>query len=93
MTILVDQPIWELRGRRFAHLASDVSFAELHRFARVLGLPRRAFHHDHYDLPGEYVPHAVDLGAHQVDARELTRRLRGAGLRRRSAGRDGLSPG
>ena len=93
MTILVDQPIWELRGRRFAHLASDVSFDELHRFARVLGLPARAFHRDHYDLPGEYVPLAVDLGAHQVDARELARRLRGAGLRRRSAGRDGLSPG
>lgn len=83
MTILVDQAIWELRGRRFAHLASDESYDELHRFARALGLPERAFHGDHYDLPADHVPRAVEMGAVTVDARVLVRRLREAGLRRR----------
>ena len=31
--ILVDQPIWPAHGRHFAHLVSDESFVELHRFA------------------------------------------------------------
>ena len=49
--ILVDDPIWPAHGRRFAHLVSDSSYEELHRFAARLGLPDRAFHRDHYDLP------------------------------------------
>ena len=83
MTVLVDPPIWPLRGRRFAHLASDRSLDELHAFAVALGLPSRAFHGDHYDLPEEWVPAAVDAGAQEVSARELVRRLRASGLRRR----------
>ncbi|CAN5656315.1 DUF4031 domain-containing protein [soil metagenome] len=82
--ILVDQPIWPAHGRHFAHLVSDESFAELHRFAEDLGLPRRAFHRDHYDLPDDWWDRAVAAGATPVDPREIVRRLRGAGLRRRS---------
>jgi len=82
--ILVDQPIWPAHGRRFAHLVSDVSFEELHRFAEELGLPRRAFHRDHYDLPDFGWDDAVAAGAVPVDPREIVRRLRAAGLRRRS---------
>ncbi|MEO6987539.1 MAG: DUF4031 domain-containing protein, partial [Aquihabitans sp.] len=80
---MIDRPIWPAHGRRFAHLASDESFAELHRFALDLGLPRRAFHRDHYDLPDWWWSAAVLLGAEVVDPRELVRRLKGAGLRRR----------
>lgn len=83
--ILVDRPIWSAHGRRFAHLVSDVSSDELHAFARGLGLPRRAFHRDHYDLPDDWWDRAVAAGAHEVDPRELVRRLRGAGLRARPA--------
>ena len=81
--ILVDQPIWPAHGRRFAHLVSDVSLDELHQFAQQLGLPGRAFHRDHYDLPDAWWDEAVAAGATPVDPRELVKRLRAAGLRRR----------
>jgi Protein of unknown function (DUF4031) len=83
VTVLVDAAIWEWRGRRFAHLVSDASYAELHAFAARLGLPRRAFHNDHYDLPGDHRDEAIALGAEPVDARQLVRRLRASGLRRK----------
>jgi hypothetical protein len=83
--ILVDAAIWPLRGRRFAHLVSDSSYEELHDFAARLGLPCRAFHRDHYDVPAELREAAIVLGADPVPARELVRRLQAAGLRRRKS--------
>jgi hypothetical protein len=80
--ILVDQAIWPWRGRRWAHLVSDESYDELHDFAADLGIDRRAFQGDHYDVPDEYRIRAIELGATPVDARELVRRLRAAGLRK-----------
>lgn len=84
--ILVDRPIWPAHGRRFAHLVSDASHHELHAFAARLGLPPRAFHFDHYDLPDAWWDRAVAAGAQPVDPRELVRRLKAAGLRRRTNG-------
>ena len=84
--ILVDPAIWPARGRRWAHLISDQSHDELHAFAERLGLPRRAFHRDHYDLPDELRDSALALGAQPVPARELVRRLQQAGLRHRQTG-------
>ena len=81
--ILVDQAIWPAHGRRFAHLVSDSSLEELHTFALTIGLPARAFHRDHYDLPDTWWDDAVAAGATVVDARELVRRLRQSGLRHR----------
>jgi hypothetical protein len=83
VTVLVDAAIWEWRGRRFAHLVSDASYAELHAFAARLGLPSRAFHNDHYDLPADHRDEAIALGAEPVDARQLVRRLRASGLRKK----------
>lgn len=83
MTILVDDAVWPFRGDRWAHLVSDVSYDELHAFAAELGIPRRAFQGDHYDVPVAVRGRAVELGAHAVTSRELVRRLRAAGLRRR----------
>lgn len=80
--ILVDRPIWPAHGRRFAHLVSDTSLEELHEFAAQLGLPDRAFHRDHYDLPDAWWDRAVAAGAEPVESREIVRRLRAAGLRR-----------
>lgn len=82
MAVLVDQAIWNWRGRRWAHMVSDVSYDELHAFAESLGIPRRAFQGDHYDVPEDYRAEAIRLGAHEVDARVLVRRLRASGLRR-----------
>ena len=80
--IYVDRPIWPARGRLWAHLVSDVSFAELHAFAELLGLPARGFHRDHYDIPAERVHVAIWLGAQPVPIKEIVRRLTVSGLRR-----------
>ncbi len=79
--ILVDQARWPWRGRRWAHLVSDESYDELHGFAARLGLPRRIFQGDHYDVPTELRERAIRLGATPLDSRELVVRLRAAGLR------------
>lgn len=82
MTILVDSAIWRWRGRRWAHLASDSSYEELHAFGERLGLRREYFQGDHYDIPEPVREAAVALGAVPVTSTELVRRLRAAGLRR-----------
>ena len=83
MTILIDPPHVEGHGRMWSHLASDESFAELHDFARVLGIPERGFDRDHYDVPAEWYDQVVTQGAEPVSSRELVKRLIAAGLRRR----------
>jgi hypothetical protein len=80
--LYVDRPLWPAHGRLWAHMISDVSVRELHAFAELLGAPRRGFDRDHYDIPAERVPVAVWLGAAMVSSREISRRLRLAGLRR-----------
>ena len=82
MAILVDPAIWPHRDRLWAHLVSDTSYDELHGFAERLGIPRRAFQGDHYDLPEEMRAEAIALGALDVTGRELITRLIHAGLRR-----------
>lgn len=87
--ILVDPAIWPWRGHRWAHLVSDESYDELHDFAARLGIPRRAFQGDHYDVPSHLRDEAIERGATPVDSRVLVRRLRAAGLRKRKPGRPG----
>jgi hypothetical protein len=84
VAILVDHAVWPHRGRRFAHLVSDVSYDELHAFAAELGLQRHWFQGDHYDIPTEVRRRAIEQGAEPVTGAELVRRLRAAGLRQRS---------
>ncbi len=81
--ILIDPPNAEGHGRLWSHVASDESYAELHAFARELGIPERGFDRDHYDVPAEWYDQVITLGAVPVSSRELVRRLRDAGLRRR----------
>jgi hypothetical protein len=85
LTILVDPAIWPWRDRIWCHLVSDESYDELHDFAERLGIPRRAFQGDHYDLPEDLYAIAVAAGAEPVGARELLSRLRAAGLRSKKA--------
>ena len=80
--ILVDEPRWPGRGRLWSHLVSDVSYAELHAFAEMLGVPRRAFDRDHYDIPDLRFRSVLWLGATLVSSREVAARLRTSGLRR-----------
>lgn len=82
MTVLIDTPVWPWRGRKWSHLVSDVSYEELHAFVAVeLGIPRRAFQGDHYDVPEDLYDVAVSAGAQPVECRELLSRLLRAGLR------------
>ncbi len=81
MSILVDEPMWPAHGRLWAHLVSDTSLDELHAFARVHGLPERAFDRDHYDVPEDAVARLIAGGAEAVGGKELTRRLIASGLR------------
>ena len=85
--MLVDVPMWPAHGRLWAHLVSDVSLEELHAFAERADLPRRSFDLDHYDVPEERIPAIAALGAEQVSAHDLTRRLIASGLRIRARDR------
>ena len=84
---MVDAPTWPAHGRLWSHLASDRSYAELHAFAEGLGLPRRAFDGDHYDLVEDRYPDAVAAGAVPVSSRAIVAALYAAGLRRRKRSR------
>jgi hypothetical protein len=84
--ILIDPPTWPGHGRLWSHLVSDESLDELHAFADRVGIPRRGFERDHYDVPEHLYARAVEAGAVPVSSRELVQRLHDAGLRRRKAG-------
>ena len=87
MTVLIDRPIWPAHGTLWAHVVSDTSLEELHEFASAAGLRRRSFDLDHYDVPDDRVDELVALGAEQVSAGDLTRRLIASGLRVRARDR------
>jgi hypothetical protein len=82
VAVLLDPAVWPSRGQLWAHLVSDASYDELHAFAARLGVPRRGFQGDHYDIPASLHELALSMGAEPVTARELLRRLTAAGLRR-----------
>lgn len=84
VAVLVDEARWPWRGRRWAHLVSDSSYDELHELAQSIGLRRIGFQGDHYDVDETDRDRALASGAVATDSRELVRRLRAAGLRRRS---------
>jgi Protein of unknown function (DUF4031) len=83
MTIFIDEPTWPGHGRFWSHMISDVSYEELHVFAAGLGLPRRAFERDHYDVIAERYDPAIAAGARPATSREIVALLHAAGLRRR----------
>lgn len=87
MTVYIDPPMWAGHGRLWSHLISDRSYEELHAFASTLGLPRRAFDSDHYDVIAERYDAALRAGARPVSSREIVRLLQVAGLRRRKISR------
>jgi muramoyltetrapeptide carboxypeptidase len=90
LTLFIDPPNAPGHGRLWAHLASDTSYDELHRFAQQLGIPQRGFDRDHYDVPAERYQSVVAMGVVPVSSRELIERLKAAGLRRRKA--EALAP-
>ncbi len=86
MAVMIDPPNAHGHGRLWSHLASDVSYDELHAFARTVGIPERGFDRDHYDVPEDWYHRVLDAGAEPVTSRELVIRLIAARLRRRKPG-------
>jgi Protein of unknown function (DUF4031) len=81
VAVLVD-PLREypdagLPWTRWCHMVSDAGFDELHAFAARLGIPRRRFQGDHYDLHPALRARAVTLGAVEVATGELVARMAG----------------
>ena len=94
MAVLVDPlreyPDTGLPFRTWCHLVSDASFEELHAFAARLGIPRRFFQGDHYDLPEHLRARALELGAAPGHARaSCSRAWPGRAGTARVAGRGG----
>lgn len=83
--IYIDPPTWPGHGRLWSHLISDVSYEELHEFAERVGIPRRAFERDHYDVIDERYPAMIAAGAQPVSTRRIVELLRDSGLRRRKS--------
>ena len=81
MAVLVD-PLREypdagLPWTRWCHMVSDQDFDELHAFAEAMGIPRRRFQGDHYDLHPGLRERAVEMGAVEVGTGELVQRMSG----------------
>jgi hypothetical protein len=73
-------------------MISDLSYEELHVFAARIGIPRRGFERDHYDVISERYALAVAAGAQPVRSREIVTLLTAAGLRRRRRSRLAAPP-
>ena len=98
MAILVDDlreyPDVALPFTTWCHMTTDGDLEELHAFAARLGLQRRWFQRDHYDLPPHGRRAAVALGAEEVATGELLRRMtgpRGDRARRRALAPAGVA--
>jgi hypothetical protein len=79
MAVMVDPlapyPRRPMGRDEWCHLATDTDFEELHQFAERLGLPRKAFQGDHYDLDRPMRQAAVALGAELVSTRQMVLRM------------------
>lgn len=71
--IWVDDPKTWGRTKKYSHMVSDVSLAELHLFAEAIGVKRHWFHKNHYDLREEERQAAVAAGAREASAREIVK--------------------
>ncbi|MET1006151.1 MAG: DUF4031 domain-containing protein [Propionibacteriaceae bacterium] len=87
MTVWIDRPDWPGHGRLWSHMISDASYDELHAFALALGIPRRAFERDHYDVIDDRYETALRAGAQPATSRQIVALLHQAGLRRRKVSR------
>lgn len=70
MTVYVDDFALPKNGAVWFHMMADTE-AELHEFADGIGLERRRFQDDHYDVTASKRTEAVKAGAVEVTSRDL----------------------
>jgi hypothetical protein len=73
--VYVDNMRAPYRGMIMCHMGAD-TIEELHEMAQKIGLARRWFQGDHYDICKAKRAIAVAFGAKQITARELVRIVR-----------------
>lgn len=81
MAVFVDDmykyPIGQFRRMKMSHMIADTE-AELHAMADYLGLDRKHYQGDHYDISLGYRGLAVRKGAVEITMRELAAKVRNA---------------
>lgn len=90
MAVYVDDAVHAWRDERWAHLMGD-TLAELHAFAALLGIPRRAFQDRlsgaHYDVTAAMRERAIALGAVAISRHHDRERVRAVIANARRQGR------
>lgn len=89
MVVYVDDmytvPMGKFRRMRMSHMIADTE-DELHKMAAAIGVARRWYQGDHYDVCMSARTKAVKLGAKEIEMRELARLSRKEGLPRKGNG-------
>jgi hypothetical protein len=80
MTVYVDDmhkhPMGRFRRMKMSHMIADTE-EELHAMASKIGVARKWFQGDHYDVCLSMRAKAVSLGAQEITMRELAHKVRG----------------
>jgi len=70
MTVYVDTMQAPFRGMVMCHMIAD-SEQELHAMAAAIGMQRKWYQRDHYDISMEMKQLAIQKGAREIGMREL----------------------
>ena len=70
MTVYVDTMQAPFRGMLMCHMIAD-SEEELHAMAAAIGMQRKSYQRDHYDVPLEMKRLAIQKGAREIGMRQL----------------------
>lgn len=83
MTVYVDDmhkyPIGQFRRMKMSHMIADTE-TELHEMADKIGVARKWYQGDHYDICMSMRAKAVKLGAKEITLRELSAKRKEATL-------------
>jgi hypothetical protein len=70
MTVYVDTMQAHFKGLLMCHMIAD-SEHELHAMAAAIGMQRKSYQGDHYDVPMHMKELAIRMGAREIGMRQL----------------------
>ena len=70
MAVYVDTMQAPFKGMLMCHMIADTE-EELHAMAEAIGMQRRSYQGDHYDVPMERKRVAMEMGAREISMRAL----------------------